>query len=206
MKLPVYDISGAQTGEVEVAAALFGERPRPALLHQVVVAELAARRHGTAHTKRRGEVAGSGRKLWRQKGTGRARVGDRRPPHRVGGGRATGPRMRSYRQRTAKALKAEGLLSALGARAAAGEILLLAPFELAEAKTRELNGILSALGGAAGALLLLGQPSEVIVRCGRNLPGLQVRDAARVSAYDLLAARRVIITTDALAQLEARVA
>jgi large subunit ribosomal protein L4 len=203
--LPVHDLTGTQTGEREIPPALWGDEVNARLLHQVVTAGLAARRQGNANTKRRSEVAGSGRKLRRQKGTGRARVGDARPPHFVGGGSATGPRTRSYRQRAAKGLKEEGLRSALGVKAAAGEIMLVEPFELTEAKTRALEGVLAALGGARGALLLLAQPNEVIVRCGRNLPGLRVTDAGQVSAHDLMAARRVIIITDALALLEARV-
>jgi len=92
---PVYNLEGTQTSEVELPEAVFGVRPSEALLHQTTVAALAARRQGHAHTKTRGEVAGSTRKLWRQKGTGRARVGDRRPPNRIGGGVAMGPRARS---------------------------------------------------------------------------------------------------------------
>lgn len=204
--LPVYNIAGDQVGEQELPGVFLGESPNLGVLHQVVVAELAARRQGTAHTKKRSEVSGSGRKLWRQKGTGRARVGDRRPPHRIGGGRATGPRMRSYRQRVSAGLKEEALRSALGARAAAGEILLLEPFELTEAKTQALAEVLEAVGGRGSALLVLGQADERIARCGRNLPGLRVAEAAGVSAAQVMAARKVILTTDALPRLEARVA
>jgi len=203
--LPVHDVSGAQTREMDLPDSLFGAESHPVVLHQVVVAELAAKRQGTASTKTRAEVAGSNRKLWRQKGTGRARVGDRRPPSRVGGGRVTGPRPRSYRQRTPKALKKAALRSALEAQAAAGAIMLVEPFELTEAKTKALAGVLSALGGWRGALLLLGRHDAVIARCGRNIPEFSVMEAANVSAYDLMSARRVMIVTDALAQLEARV-
>jgi large subunit ribosomal protein L4 len=202
---PVFDVTGAQTREMELPELLFGAGPHAVVLHQVVLAELAAKRQGTASTKTRSEVAGSNRKLWRQKGTGRARVGDRRPPSRVGGGRVTGPRPRDYRQRTAKALKDVALRSALEARAAAGVMMFVEPFELTEAKTKALVGVVDALGGTRGTLLLLGKPDKIIVRCGRNIPDFAVSYAARVSAYDLMSARKIIITTDALAQLEARV-
>lgn len=202
--LPVYNTAGEKAGDRDVPDALFGDSPRPGLLHQVVVAELAAKRQGTAHTKTRGEVAGSGRKLWRQKGTGRARVGDRRPPNRVGGGRAMGPRARSYRQRTTPRVKRQALRAALAARAAAGDVVLLEAFELTEAKTRALNDVLESVSDVKPLLLLLGEPSDTIVRCGRNIPDLRVTEAGSVTAYDVLAARKVIITTDALPRLEAR--
>ncbi len=202
---PVFDVTGAQTREMELPESLFGVGPHAVVLHQVVLAELAAKRQGTASTKTRSEVAGSNRKLWRQKGTGRARVGDRRPPSRVGGGRVTGPRPRDYRQRTAKALKGMALRSALEARAAAGAVVFVEPFELTEAKTKALVGVVDALGGTRGTLLLLGKPDAIIVRCGRNIPDFAVSYAERVSAYDLMSARKIIIATDALAQLEARV-
>jgi large subunit ribosomal protein L4 len=203
--LPVHDVNGAQTGEMELPASIIGQGPNPVALHQVVTAELAAQRQGTASTKTRSEVAGSGRKLWRQKGTGRARVGDRRPPGRVGGGRVTGPRPRDYRQRIARSLKEEGLRLALEARVAAAGIMLVEPFELTVAKTRALAAVMAALGGSRGTLLVLGQPSEIIARCSRNIPEFRVTDASKLSAYDVMAARRIVITTDALAQLEARV-
>jgi len=202
--LPVYHTDGTQAGELEVSARVFDADPKEALLHQVVVAELADARQGTAHTKTRGEVSGSGRKLWRQKGTGRARVGDRRPPHRVGGGVAAGPRMRSYRQRLSRRARAEALCSALSARARAGELTIVDALHLPEPKTRALEKILATLGAQGRALLVLAEPSDVIWRSGRNLPGLLIRPAAQLNAYDVLVARRVIIAKDAMPRLEAR--
>ncbi len=202
--LPVYDITGSQTGELEVSGRVFDAAPNQHLLHQAVVGTLAAARQGTAHTKTRAEVAGSGRKLWRQKGTGRARVGDRRPPHREGGGIAGGPRMRSHRQRLSRRVKAEALRSALSARARAGELSILEPFHLPEPKTAAVQAILAALDVERPALLVLPEPNEIIWRCSRNIPGLTVRPAAEVSSYDIVAPRRVIIVKDAIARLEAR--
>jgi len=202
--LPVYDRTGAQTGTLEVSAQVFDRDPNEAVLHEIVVAQLAARRQGTAHAKTRAEVSGSGRKAWRQKGTGRARVGDRRPPHWVGGGVAAGPRMRAHRQRLPRRVKAEGLRSALSARARAGELTIVEPFELPEPKTRALREILDAFDAAGTALLVLAEPDEIIWRCGRNIPGLFIRPAAQVSAYDVMVARKVIIAKDAVPRLEAR--
>jgi large subunit ribosomal protein L4 len=202
--LPVYSIEGAQTGELEVSADVFGGEPNQAVLHQVVVAELAARRQGTASTKTRGEVAGSTRKLWRQKGTGRARVGDRRSPHRVHGGVAMGPRPRSHRQRVSRSVKAEGVRSALSAQVRAGYLTIVEQLELPEAKTRALKAVLDSLGATGRALLVIAEPSETIWRCGRNIPGLSIRAASDITAWDVLTARKVVITKDAIPALEAR--
>ncbi|HUU54851.1 MAG TPA: 50S ribosomal protein L4 [Armatimonadota bacterium] len=201
---PQYNMEGTQTGEIELPDGVFGQEPNRALLHQTMVAALAARRQGTASAKTRSEVAGSTRKLWRQKGTGRARVGDRRPPHRVGGGVAMGPRPRSHRQRLPQAAKVEGLRSALSARAQSGDLIILESFELPAAKTKALQTILDALGVSGKTLLVLPEPNELIWRCGRNIPGLVIRPAVDVNILDVLLARKAVITRDAIPALEAR--
>jgi large subunit ribosomal protein L4 len=202
--LPIYDMKGSQTGEAEVSAEVFDAEPNGAALHQVVLGRLAAGRQGTAHTRTRGEVAGSTRKLWRQKGTGRARVGDRNPPHRTGGGVAMGPRTRSHRQHIPKRLKAAALRSALSARARAGELTLLDQIELPEAKTKALYEVLQALGAERSTLLVLAEADETVWRCGRNIPGLRIRPAIDVDSYDVMAVRKVIVVKDAVERLEAR--
>jgi len=204
VRLPVYNMQGTQTGELEVSAEIFGVSPRRTVLHDAVVAGLAARRQGTAHVKTRSEVSGSNRKLWRQKGTGRARVGDRRPPHWTGGGVALGPRMRSHRQRLSRRTKVEALRSALSARARSGDLTVVDQVELAEPKTKALNAVLAALGAQAPTLLVLPEPSEIIWRCGRNIPGLKIQPAADVNCYDVMAARKVIVSKDAIPPLQAR--
>lgn len=202
--LPVYDTAGSQTGELEVSSDVFGAVPNETVLHQVVLAQLAAARQGTAHTKTRSEVAGSTRKLWRQKGTGRARVGNAKAPNREGGGVAAGPRMRSYRQRVSRRVRTEALRAALSARARAGELTLLEPFELPEPKTRAVQQVLTALGAKGRTLLVLPEPNQTIWRCGRNIPGLSIRPAADLNSYDVMAARTIIIVKDAIPRLEAR--
>jgi large subunit ribosomal protein L4 len=202
--LPVYDTAGSQTGELEVSDEVFDGEPNGGVLHQVVSGELAARRQGTAHTRTRSEVAGSTRKLYRQKGTGRARVGDRRPPHRVGGGVAMGPRMRSHRQRVPRRLRAEALRSALSIRARGGDLAVVERIELPEPKTRALHEVLVALGAERDALLVLAEADEIIWRCGRNIRGLRIRPAADLSSYDVMAARKVIAVKEAIGRLEAR--
>ena len=202
--VPVYDRQGSQTGELALADEVFGVRPKEGLLHQVVVAGLSAQRQGTHDTKTRGEVAGSTRKLWKQKGTGRARVGDRRSPIRSGGGVAMGPHPRSYRQRIPRGAKLEGLRSALSAQVQAGSLLVLDSIELSEAKTRVLKGILDAVGATGRALLVLAQPDEIVWRCGRNIPGLSIIPASDVNVLDVLAARKIVVTREAIPALEAR--
>ena len=202
--LPVYDTTGSQTGTLEVSPQVFAADPHEHLLHQFLVADRAAARQGTAQAKTRSEVSGSNRKLWRQKGTGRARVGDRRPPHWRGGGAAMGPRMRSHRQRLPRRMKSEALRSALSVRARAGELTVVDSFALPEPKTKALQGILLALGAQGRVLLVLAEPDQVIWRCGRNIAALQIRPAVDVNAHDVLLAHRVIIAKDAIPRLEAR--
>ena len=202
--VPVYDSKGSQTGELSLADEVFGVRPNEALLHQVVVAGMAAQRQGTHDTKTRGEVAGSTRKLWRQKGTGRARVGDRRSPIRSGGGIAMGPHPRSYRQRLPRASKTEGLRSALSAQVQSGVLLVMDSLELPQAKTKALKAVLEAVGVAGKALLVVGAHDELVWRCGRNIPGLAIRPASDVNALDVLAARKIVLLREAIAALEAR--
>lgn len=202
--LPIYNAEGEQTGELEVPDHIFGREPNLSLLHEVVVAAMAARRQGTSQAKSRSEVAGSTRKLWRQKGTARARVGDRRPPHWTGGGVAMGPRARSHRQRLPRSAKLEGLRSALSAQAAGGEVAILEPFELPETKTRALQAILDALEANRGVLLVPPQADPLLWRCGRNIPGLAIRPATELDALDVLSARKIFILRDAIGALEAR--
>lgn len=203
-KFPRYNMQGSQTGEVELPDAIFGQKPNEALLHQTVVAALAARRQGTASAKTRSEVAGSTRKLYRQKGTGRARVGDRRPPHRIGGGVAMGPRPRSYRQRLPETAKAEGLRSALSSKAQSGDLIILDSFDLPTAKTKVVQAVLDALELRGRTLLVLPEPNHMIWRCGRNIPGLVIRPASDVNVLDLLSVRKAVIVGDAISTLEAR--
>jgi large subunit ribosomal protein L4 len=202
--VPVYDTQGSQAGELSLADEIFGVKPNEALLHQLVVAGQAAQRQGTQDTKTRGEVAGSTRKLWRQKGTGRARVGDRRSPIRSGGGVAMGPHPRSYRQRLPRGAKAEGLRSALSAQVRSGDLLVLESLVLPEAKTRVLKGILDAVGVTGRALLVVAQSDELVWRSGRNIAGLSIRPASDVNVLDVLAARKMVVTRDAIPVLEAR--
>jgi large subunit ribosomal protein L4 len=203
--LPLYDKTGAHAGEVELPGSLRAA-PQVVGLHEAVLGNLAGKRQGTSSTKTRGEVAGSTRKLWRQKGTGRARVGDRTPPNRVGGGVVNGPRPRDYDQRVSVRVKRAALRTALGLRAEAGDLLIVEAVELPEAKTKALQALLDAIGVSGKLLLVVPEHDAVVHRCGRNIPGLTITTAADVNAYDLMAARKVIVAQQAISRLEARLA
>jgi large subunit ribosomal protein L4 len=202
--LPIYDKTGAQAGEMEAPESLFGREPRLDLVHQLVLRELANQHQGTAHTKTRGEVAGSTRKLYRQKGTGRARVGDRRPPNRTGGGVAMGPRAHSHRQAAPAGMRRGALRAALSARAAAGDVVVVEAVDLSVAKTKALQGLLDSIGLSGRLLLVLAAPSEMVWRCGRNIPRLEITTASDLSAHDVMAAGSLLLEKGAVARLEER--
>jgi large subunit ribosomal protein L4 len=198
----LYDKSGQQTGEVELPAAVFGVTPHEAVVHQAVLAHLAACRLGTAKTKTRAEVRGGGRKPWRQKGTGRARAGSIRSPLWRGGGTTFGPVPRDYTQRLPKKMKHRALLSVLSAAAAENRILAveeLAPEQISTARMAEFLGKL----GRSGRLLLVApELDEKLVLSCRNLRQVSLTRPAELNTYDVLAADAIIFSRAALSVLE----
>jgi len=204
MKVPVYSQAGEEVRQEELDVEALGP-VKVKLLKQVVLAYEANRRVGTASTKRRGEVAGSGRKLYRQKGTGFARMGDRRNPIRVGGGVAHGPRPRDYRQVIPKKMRRRALASALAGKLRDGEVRLLEGLTLTEPKTRVVAQMLERMGCAGDScLLVLPGYDEVVLRSARNLPRVAVREAREVTAYDLLRYHQVVFVGEALSQVMER--
>ena len=163
----VLDVAGKAKGQVELDEAVFGIQPNVPVMHQVVTAQLAARRSGTQSTKTRSEVRGGGRKPYKQKGTGNARQGSTRAPHWKGGGVALGPKPRSYAQRTPKKMVRLALHSALSDRAAEGKVLVLDGWGWETPKTKDAVAALNALGVDGRALIVV-QRSEVAV--ARELP------------------------------------
>lgn len=194
VKAPLYALDGTKKGEVTLDDAIFGIEPNLAVLHQVVTAQLAARRAGTASTKTRAEVRGGGAKPWRQKGLGRARHGSIRSPLWVGGGVAHGPKPRDYSQRTPKKMKRLALRSALSARASESAIQVVEPLEWSEPKTKHAQALLDALGAASKTLVVLNRTDEVAVKSFRNLSHVTLTEPGRLTAYDVLAADRVLFT------------
>ena len=186
--------SGAAAGSVTLDPATFELTPNVAVMHQVVVAQLAAARSGTQATKTRAEVAGGGAKPWRQKGSGRARQGSTRAPHWRGGGVALGPKPRSYRQRTPKKMVQLALRSALSDRAAEDRVMVVDAWEFSEPKTSEANAALGALGLTGKVLVVLGPEEEIAAKSFRNLPRVQVIKASELNAYDILCNDWIVFT------------
>ena len=192
--------AGADAGSVELADELFGVEPNGAVMHQVVTAQLAARRAGTQSTKTRGEVRGGGAKPWRQKGTGRARQGSIRSPQWRGGGVALGPKPRSYAQRTPKKMVRLALASALSDRAAEGRVLVVDDWAWSTPKTKDAIGALSALGVEGRVLVVLTRDDEVAWKSFRNLQEVHIITTGELNAYDVLASDWVIFTRASLPQ------
>ena len=189
----------------ELNPAIFGAKTRPHLLHQAVVMQLANRRAGSASTKSKGFVSGGGKKPWRQKGTGRARAGSIRSPIWVGGGTTFGPQPRDYSYRMPRTARREALLSALSLKNREGKIIVVDKFELDQAKTRMMVKALGDLK-VQSAVILIAEPEEKIERSARNLPEVKVLRVNGVNVYDLLRYEHLIVTQDALRQLEERFA
>jgi large subunit ribosomal protein L4 len=198
MKVDVKDLRGKGAGAVELDEAWFGIQPNIPVMHQVVTAQLAARRAGTQSTKTRAEVSGGGAKPWRQKGTGRARAGSSRQPNWVGGGVTHAPKPRSYAQRTPKKMISLALRSALSDRAAAGRVAVIDAWDLEKPSTKAAVAALGALGVEGRALVVLGEADESAWRSVRNLPAVHPILARELNAYDVLVADWVVFTRETL--------
>ena len=194
----LYDSLGAHRGDVALDPGLFGIEPNRDVMHQVVVAHLAARRAGTASTKTRAEVRGGGRKPWRQKGLGRARHGSIRSPIWVGGGVAHGPKPRSYEQRTPKKMRGLALRSALSARASEGAVKVIAEFDWGAPKTKLARSLLEEIGADGKALIVLDGSEATAVRSFRNLPTVLLSRAGHLTTYDVLWSDTVVFSGRAL--------
>ena len=198
----LYDRTGASVGSVELHDDLFGAPVNEAVLHQVAIAQLAARRTGTHDTKTRGEVRGGGKKPYRQKGTGRARQGSRTAPHYRGGGAVFGPHPRSYEQRLPRKMKRLALRGALTAKLGDEAIRVIDTFGLEAIKTAGVAGILAALN-ATGRILVVAPGSDETLRLSaRNLPTVDVILADSLNVVDVLNADTVVIEQPALARME----
>jgi large subunit ribosomal protein L4 len=194
----VVDQTGKSTGSAELDEAVFGIEPHQAVLHQVVTAQLAARRAGTQSTKTRAEVRGGGAKPWKQKGTGRARQGSIRSPQWRGGGVALGPKPRSYKQRTPKKMIRLALRSALSDRAADDKVVVVDEWSFDEPSTATARKALEALGVEKRVLIVLGEGDEHAWKSFRNLPQVHTQLARELNAYDILVADWVVFTSETL--------
>lgn len=193
----VMNIKGEVVGSFDLDDRVFGVEPNRAVVHQAVVAQLANQRKGTADTKTRGEVRGGTHKMWRQKGTGRARQGDRRAPHWTGGGVVFGPHPRSYHKDLPRKMRRIAMKSALSSRVAESALTVIDGLELTAPKTREVRGILTALGVNRSALIVLGEPDEAVARASRNLPEVRTVTPGGLCLLDVLKFRKIILTKSA---------
>lgn len=202
-KVPLYNQQGEQVGDIELADSVFAVQVNEAVMHQAVVAYLANQRTATAKTKTRGEVRGGGRKPWRQKGTGRARHGSIRSPIWRGGGTVFGPDGReNYKQTLPKKMKRLAIKSALTAKLNAGSLIVLDALRIDAPKTKEMVKILENLKTGRKVLLVLEGIQENVIKSARNIPGVKTTHAGQLNVYDILNTDNLVITRDAVAQVE----
>lgn len=198
----IFNMKGKETGELELSNEVFGIEPNATVLHSAVVNYLANQRQGTQSTKTRTEVSGGGKKPWRQKGTGHARQGSTRAPQWTHGGVALGPKPRSYNYVLPKKVRRLALKSALSAKVADGEMLVLDKLTLKEIKTKAVAEMLAALKADRKVLLVLPEKNDVIVKSARNIPGVKTALVNTLNTYDILNADKFIVVKDAVAQIE----
>lgn len=199
LRTPVYNMAGEQVGSVELDAAIFGIEPNLAVMHQALQRQLANARLGTHQTKTRGEVSGGGRKMWRQKGTGRARQGSRRAPHWRGGGTVFGPHPRDYRQAMPRKMRRLAVRSALSIKRAEAQIVLLDELRLEETRTKAMVELLRRLNlEGTKTLLVLPEKDERIQRSARNIPGVKTLLAPYLNVADLLDYDKLLMPVSSL--------
>ena len=202
--LDVYNHSGDVIHQKELSDELVDAPVNEAVVHQCIVAYLANKRSGTASSKTRGEVIGSGKKLYRQKGTGRARVGDSKSPIRVHGGVSFGPKPRSYRQKLPKKVRRLGFCSALADKFQSNECLLIEDLALAQPKTKDMVQVLNALNLKGKVLFVLGQQDVNVYLSVRNIPQVNSCTWDILNVYDILWHDRVVLTEEAAERLESK--
>ena len=200
-KFDVVDMKGKKVSSLELSDDIFGITPNERAMHAAVVNFLANQRQGTQSTKTRGEVRGGGRKPWRQKGTGHARQGSTRSPQWTGGGVALGPKPRDYSYRLNRKLKRLALISALSAKAKAGDIVIVDEFKVDEFKTKTVVAMLDALE-AKKPLIVTDEVNQKMVKSASNIPGAKTTTATLINVYDILNAGTFVLSVDAAKKIE----
>ncbi len=203
-KVSVYNLKRESVGEIDLADDVFGTEVNEALLYDVLKAQLASKRAGSAKTKGRAEVAGSTRKLYRQKGTGNARHGGIRAMLYVGGGKAHGPQPRSYAYRPPRKMRSGALRSALSLKLKEGNLTVVDAFELQEIKTKQLQSVLKALQVERGSLIVDAQGNDKLRLSIRNIPNNSYLPPEGVNLYDVLRHPHLVLTKSAVAALTTR--
>lgn len=198
MQLPVYNLAGEETRQIEVSDTVFGMPFNEAVVHQVMVAQRANARQGTSATKTRGHVAGSTGKLYRQKGTGYARAGSKKSPLRRGGGITFGPHPRSYRQSIPKKMRRLALRCVLSAKTSDSELKVIEEFDFTEPKTKRMASFLAALSADSSVLIVTEEPNENVIKSARNLQQTKTIPASVINVIDILSHKTVLMTESAV--------
>ena len=198
----VYDMAGKEVGEIALSDVIFGAEVNGAVLHAAVRAYLMNQRQGTQSTLTRSEVSGGGKKPWRQKGTGRARQGSTRAPQWTHGGIALGPKPRDYRTGMNKKQRKIALYSALSAKVAAGDLIVVDTIATESYSTKTMANMLNALGATRKSLVVLPTVDQTVIKSCANIPGVVTTQYNTVNVYDVLNADKFVIAKDAVAKLE----
>ncbi len=200
--IKVLNMAGAEVGTVELKDSIFGIEPNESVVHEVVKNHLANCRQGTQSALTRAEVSGGGKKPWRQKGTGHARQGSTRAPQWTHGGIVFAPKPRSDSYVLNKKVKRLAMKSALSAKAAAGEIIVVDSIKMDAIKTKDFRTFLGAVKAEGKALVVTPAKDEIIVKSARNIPGVETAMANLINVYDILKAKYLVIDKEALAVIE----
>ena len=201
-KAILVNMAGAQVGEVELSEAVFGIEPNQTVVHEVVKNHLANCRQGTQSALTRAEVSGGGKKPWRQKGTGHARQGSTRAPQWTHGGIVFAPKPRSYSYVLNKKVKRLAMKSALSAKAAAGEIIVIDSIKMDSIKTKDFRAFLNAVKADGKSLVVTPAKDEIVVKSARNIPGVETSMANLINVYDILKAKYLVLDKEALTVIE----
>ena len=201
-KVKVLNMAGTETGTIDLNDAIFGIEPNQNAVHAVVKNHLANRRQGTQSAKTRGEVRGGGRKPFRQKGTGRHRQGSTTDPSQVGGGVAFAPKPRSYRYTLPKKLRRLAMLSALSAKVAENEMIVLDELKFEAPKTKEMVKMLENVKAGKKALIVTAEKDENVVRSAANIPGVRTALVSTMNVYEIINHDNFIVTADRIKKIE----
>jgi large subunit ribosomal protein L4 len=204
MKIAIKDTKGQNQGELEVKFSLIEDGKGTQAVHDTVVAYRAAQRMGTASTKNVGEVAGTNKKPWRQKGTGRARAGSFQSPLWRGGGVVFGPKPRDFAKKVSRKTKQLALRKALSERLKAGDVVVVNDLKLESPRTKDFIGVLSALELKGSALIVAQTSDKNLTLASRNVPNVALTTSDALNTYDVLRSDKLVFTTDAFAKVEAR--
>lgn len=199
--LKVYNLSGQETGEIELNELVFGAEFNEAVVHQAIVMQLANQRQGTSATKTRGMVRGGGRKPWKQKGTGRARCGSNRSPVWVGGGTTFGPQPRSYAKKMPRKARRLALCCALSAKVAAGEMVVIEGLNFEAPKTKNVAALLKAFEAADKKALLISDGANVELSA-RNMPKVTTITNMGLNCFDILNSNKVFLAKEMVEKIE----